>query len=541
MHRFFKFSCIILAILIVSALAVPLLVPVDRMKEPVLTRIEAATGRKVSMSKISLSLFPMLAFKAQDVKIGNPDWAGGGDMAVMDALDIGVELMPLLHGELRLKKLTLDKPVLTLVKQGTQANWQLDGAAPQKPSKPDSAHRPGNGFFLGNVSIKNGTAVYKDMSANTVTTLTDINLTLTATDAATKATLDGSATINGNKIALTLTLANPLGASRGELSDAELTFTSGPLTFTWKGTLSGLNTVPSLTGNVTIPQLDMREVAGDKEKTSPTTSAAPASNGHWSDAPINWSVFSRADANLTITIDKLILPKTTLENIVLDVGLANGSLHLSTHTIAAYGGTITATLSADSTGEVSMQASAAGVQAAPLLQDFAHMDKLSGTLAGAIAVNSHGASERNLIANLAGTGDFHLKDGEYKGRNILAMARGITSAFTQASEESTRFSTLSGSYVIKTGIVSNSDLKLISPLLNAGGAGNVDLPNWQVHYVLKPELVATIPIRIDGPPDNPSYRPDLQAAISENLKDPKKLRENAKRLFNKNTLQGLLR
>jgi AsmA protein len=160
---------------------------------------------------------------------------------------------------------------------------------------------------------------------------------------------------------------------------------------------------------------------------------------------------------------------------------------------------------------------------------------------------------------LNGTGNFHFTDGALKGRNIAAMMRNIGSAFQQPSaNEKTDFSELSGTFTIAGGIVHNSDLSMKSPLLRVTGAGDADLPNTQIHYMLKPEVVGTlqgqggkdaggivVPVRIEGPLNNPSYTPDLQAALQENLKNPqavkdtlKSVKGNAKDL--KSKLKGLL-
>jgi len=91
------------------------------------------------------------------------------------------------------------------------------------------------------------------------------------------------------------------------------------------------------------------------------------------------------------------------------------------------------------------------------------------------------------------------------------------------------------------------ELNTKAQLLQSGGEGSVNLPDWQVNYLLKPVIASTLsaPIRIEGSLDNPRYFPDLAATLQENLKQPKVLKDTVKNLeknlLGKDGLGGLLR
>jgi AsmA protein len=135
------------------------------------------------------------------------------------------------------------------------------------------------------------------------------------------------------------------------------------------------------------------------------------------------------------------------------------------------------------------------------------------------------------------------KNGKLKGVNLLGLLKNPNGA--QGSDDSTDFSEFSGTYTIAKGVMTTNDLKLAAPLLRMTGAGTVDLPNWQDNLLLKPTLVASrqgqsskgdesgivIPVAVEGPLDHPRYKPDLRAALQENLKDPGKLRDNVRSLL----------
>jgi len=555
MRRFLKITVFLLIFLLILAVAVPFLVPVDSLKGPVLARIEAATGRKVTFDTISLSLFPNLALTAQGMKISNPAWAGTGNMAEIKSLRLGVELMPLLHKAVQLKELTLNDPVITLIKQGNQANWQFSGAKPAQAApqaqSPSSASE--GAIAIGSISIKNGTIVYKDAVTGATQTASEVNVTFKAPVLLEKASLDGSLLYGGKKANVTLSVGNPLSLAAGVPSDVDLKFEYGPLAFTWVGSVLQKNGVYDLTGNVAVPSLDTAQLQQAESPRQPAGTAIPASRApasRWSDAPISMGALNAANADLTITIGKLILPKTTLENIVTAIHLSGGALSGSTSEVKAYDGSFKLAFNANSANAIGVALTADNIKLEPLLHDFAGVENLSGTLKAQMTLATSGSSEHAMITALSGNGNFNVKDGVLKGKNLAAMAKNIGSAFDNNNDRNTAFSECSGTFTMKNGVAANNDLKLESTAIRITGAGTTDLPEWQIHYLLKPLIVVastpgiTVPIRIDGSLDNPRYKPDLQAAITENLKDPAQLKENLKALrknINSDTLKGLLR
>jgi AsmA protein len=532
-------------------------VPVDTLKGIVLTKLKGATGREVRMGAISMSVFPDIALKAADVKIGNPSWAGAGDMIDVRRLRLGIELIPLLHGQVHIQKLTLEEPVITLIKNGDQANWQLEKPASDgvvQESVRENAKTTPQAIDMaipGHITIKGGRLTYKDSDSKAVQDISDITVDFK------EATLSGSATINSQKTDITLTLSDPLGLAGGKTSDADMKLAFGHLMASYQGTVAFKDAKANITGTVTIPQIDAVSFShASAAKTSPGGAPASAQSGHWSDAPINLAALASANADLSIKIGELILRKTTLRDIEVKVRLANAALAISTNEVAAYDGTLKLTLGLTSTGQANIAGIVSNVKAEPLLRDFADYDKLAGTLSGHITLATSGTSEHMMVSRLTGNGDFQMKDGVWKGKNILAMARNIGSAFGEQGSDSTPFSQCSGTFTVKDGVIANNDLQLNSPELHVNGQGTADLPGWHIQYLLSPKLVAsgtgqkdasgiTVPIRIEGSLDNPRYRPDLQAALKENFKNPQAVKDTVKNLkktlLNNGGLGGLFR
>ena len=91
----------------------------------------------------------------QDLVIGNPAWAGGGDMVELPHLHVAVVLSQLLIGRLVLQTLELDNPSVALIEDdGGRANWNLGGDEPkQTPHKP-ATFPPLRHFALRGGSLK---------------------------------------------------------------------------------------------------------------------------------------------------------------------------------------------------------------------------------------------------------------------------------------------------------------------------------------------------------------------------------------------------
>jgi len=569
MRRFLKIFLFLIVLLIAAAIATPFLMPADKIKEEVLAQIKAKLGRDVAIDTLRFSFFPVVQLKAEGVRIGNPDWANGGNMAEIKTLDIGVELMPLLHHEVKLKNLALDAPVIALIKRQGRVNWAFGKPSTTVPSPASGGHEPpavstsANAIadlHLDNIAITHGTVIYRDDASDKTQTVSELDLSLKAPDLAEKADITFAALYDGRKADARLTLLKPLAYIGRGTTEVSLKASYGPLDFTWKGTAAMANGIPSLTGVIDIPSLKLTDLtrhdeAAPSHASAPASGAAPTGESHWSDTPIKLDGLKQANGDLTITLGKLILSKTTLENITAHVKLANAVLQLQIEPLKAYGGTLTLAAAANAAGAINAAFTATQAEAEPLLHDFADYDRLSGIIDLQTKFTGAGTSQRALINSLGGQGNVLFKNGKLKGVNLAAL---VKTPGAQGEGESTEFSEFSASYTITRGILETHDLKLLSPLLRMSGEGSANLPQWQQHFLLKPMLVASaqgqggkdesgivVPVIVDGPLNHPSYRPDLQSALQENLKNPDQLKQNLKNLnktlINRDTLKNLLR
>jgi AsmA protein len=93
-------------------------------------QVRAATGRELTLAgELSPSFWPVLGVRTGPVTLSNADWAEAVNMVSANAAEIGVELMPLLSGEIKVTALRLVDPVVALEIGGDgQPNWVFGDA-----------------------------------------------------------------------------------------------------------------------------------------------------------------------------------------------------------------------------------------------------------------------------------------------------------------------------------------------------------------------------------------------------------------------------
>ena len=140
-RRTVRYSLILLALVIAVLLVAPFFIDAGRYKSLITDRIEAATGRDVSIGDLHASLFPWIGVRLKDVRIGNrPGFDGGNagkDFLRVRGLDVQLALLPLLRKEVEIRRFVLDAPELWLARNARgETNWQDLAGAPAAGGAP---------------------------------------------------------------------------------------------------------------------------------------------------------------------------------------------------------------------------------------------------------------------------------------------------------------------------------------------------------------------------------------------------------------------
>jgi len=168
-------------VLLLTVLSVNFLV--RRNQDYLIGRVEQALGRKINVEKIEVTLFPVGARLENFAMADDPAFSAEAFLRAKD-LQVDFRLLPLLIGRIRLKRLVLESPLITIVRdakgQYNFANSARNGKSGRESAdtgKNASAEKQDNELFLiASVNVSNGTLRYRDLKDGGELTATQINL-----------------------------------------------------------------------------------------------------------------------------------------------------------------------------------------------------------------------------------------------------------------------------------------------------------------------------------------------------------------------------
>lgn len=234
------------------------------------------------------------------------------------------------------------------------------------------------------------------------------------------------------------------------------------------------------------------------------------------------------------SIGQLVIRNAKLSNVKLSINARDGDISLNPIAASLYEGTYQGKVLIDARGKepvLNLDHMLKGISAEPLLTDLKGKSKLRGKGDFSLQATSHGADTNVIKQNLNGQGALVFKNGALKGFNIGKFLRKAQTGFIGHADpnEETDFSELGGTYKIVNGVVHNEDLAAKSPLLRVAGRGSANLVNETIDYLLNVDVVATaegqggkeladlsgltIPMKVSGTFDNPSFAPDFAGLV----------------------------
>lgn len=151
----------VLAVAVVVAIvAILLSVDYNQYKSVATAEVEAATGRKFEIAgdlSLSLRLSPRIVLN--DVTLANADWGTRPEMLKIKRLEVEVELLPLLSGEVWVKRLIVKGADILLERNPDgAANWVFGSATSPEPGGSGAPALP----MINDVSIQDSQLRYRD-------------------------------------------------------------------------------------------------------------------------------------------------------------------------------------------------------------------------------------------------------------------------------------------------------------------------------------------------------------------------------------------
>lgn len=261
---------VILFVIVGLVVALPFIVPTDRIKQELILATNEATGRELAIDgDFSLTIFPTLGVTATSVSFSNAEGAADPNMASIDSLTVKLSLLPLITGNVQVDEFVLNKPVINLaVDQSGKANWEFDTAKKEEETKATEAASSDGGapdlgisdLNLGDVRIIDGVVNFVDQKGGTDINLSDINVELVLLGLDEEFQANGSAVWNNETVELDATV----GALRSILENIETTTTvnvsSKNINLNFDGQLKSTKPL-NLGGKTTLDVPSVRELA----------------------------------------------------------------------------------------------------------------------------------------------------------------------------------------------------------------------------------------------------------------------------------------
>ncbi|WP_288901233.1 AsmA family protein [uncultured Sneathiella sp.] len=219
---------VILVVIVGLVVALPFIVPTDRIKQELILATNEATGRELAIDgDFSLSIFPTLGVTATSVSFSNAEGAADPNMASIDSLTVKLDLLPLVTGNVQVDEFVLTNPVINLeVDKNGKGNWEFDTAKAEAPKPAETSSDDGgapdlgiSGLNLGDVRIVDGVVNFIDQKGGTNINLSEINLAIELLGLDQPFEAKGSAVWNSEKTELDV----KVGALQSILDNIETT------------------------------------------------------------------------------------------------------------------------------------------------------------------------------------------------------------------------------------------------------------------------------------------------------------------------------
>ncbi|MFQ2250741.1 AsmA family protein [Aeromonas dhakensis] len=328
-----------------------------------------------------------------------------------------------------------------------------------------------------------------------------------------------------------------------------------------------LGAVPRVEFDLKGEKLDLDGWLGQPAKTAPAAAssgaAAPAGTTAQAAAPAA-KALSTAEPDLTalkavdlagrLQLGSVRLKGLDLSAVDLQLALAGGQLTLKPFSAGVAGGKVTASGVLDARQKPARYQAhkrVQGVDVRPLLQTLAQTDLLEGKGDLEVEVQGAGLSELALRSRMQGKVNLKLSDGALHGINLAEMIREARATLTgkgadQVKEaRKTDFSAFTASFRIADGVAQSDDIQLFAPALRVKGQGQTALVPETLDFLFLTSVVEsskgqggktvdelkdiTIPVRIGGHWQAPSYKLDVKELLSNNKLLEEKARKEAER------------
>src|SRR5262245_27016663 len=202
-------------------------------------QVKQATGRDLKIAgdlKVGISLTPTVA--VDDVTFANASWGSRPQMATVKRFEAEMELLPLISGDIRVKRIVLKGADILLETDAKgQGNWSFGQAGATQPATTPSG---GSGKLpvVNKILFEDVTITYKNGVTKKTQTVALQKFSAESPDAASPIALEIVANLNGNPVSATGTVGALSAILANQPLPVDLKGQGGGATLAAKGTIA---------------------------------------------------------------------------------------------------------------------------------------------------------------------------------------------------------------------------------------------------------------------------------------------------------------
>jgi AsmA protein len=277
----------------------------------------------------------------------------------------------------------------------------------------------------------------------------------------------------------------------------------------------------------------------------PPKSTAPKNPAQsTNDQLFNLDGLRKLNLNGTLRVAKLKVSQLQMRDVALSVLAKQGDIKISPLSLNLKEGSLSTVIGLNAQSNpplLRIQPTLSHFPIAPVLENLANFDRLSGVIDLNGDLNANFSSPQSVLNSLSGQFNVTLNNGAVKGANLAKSIRRARAVLRQQplplednNTLQTDFSSLQGKFIAKNGVLYTDNLALKSPMLRVSGVGETSLINQELAYKLQVGLVETskgqegldladlkgvvIPVNVHGVFNALKVEPNLQVFLTNAAK-----------------------
>ncbi|WP_299043622.1 AsmA family protein [uncultured Tateyamaria sp.] len=234
--------------------------PADRIGAIAADQIRKATGRDVTITGVSMTLWPVLGVRADGLEVGNADWSEQGPMLTAENAAIGVDVMAYIQSrEIRITNVEATRPTIRLESRADgRASWvftDASGAAQieTETPAPGAASTP-QALSIQKLQVTDATLIYAAEGSDTLS-YSGVDLSLDWPERLGPATIAATLRPAGTAVQVDATVGAFAGFISGQVQPVQAVIEAGGGRVTLDGRASTAGDVAGLLG-MDLPSTD---------------------------------------------------------------------------------------------------------------------------------------------------------------------------------------------------------------------------------------------------------------------------------------------